>query len=271
MRNPFFSVITISLNQADFLRKCLDSVFNQKFQDYEHIVVDPGSIDGSRQIISGFSSDHLVKVFKPDSSPAEGLNNGIELARGDYILFINSDDYFLVDAFDIIYDRLEKANFPDIIFFGGLLNYLDSRIVRRIYPGSVFGILHAFGLSQFFQQGSVIKRSVLKSVGGFNPQNRTCWDGELFLRILSLHYFKATRCKVPVAVFTIHSGSITSSTHQKPEYLKDRKRLVGQYYGSYVLWLSDIIARFPRVIRLLIKYTLDPKLSCWILAGKIRV
>ncbi len=70
------SVVTISYNQAEFLEQCIRSVIEQDYDDIEYIVVDPGSTDGSRDIIEKYHDyiDHII--FEPDCGPADGLNKG---------------------------------------------------------------------------------------------------------------------------------------------------------------------------------------------------
>ena len=92
------SVVTISFNQAKYLRQCIDSVLNQNYQNIEYIIVDPGSTDGSRQIIESYG-DRVIKIFEKDAGPADGLNMGFSRATGDIFYFINSDDYVLPGAF----------------------------------------------------------------------------------------------------------------------------------------------------------------------------
>ncbi|PMX34065.1 hypothetical protein C1Y26_29800 [Pseudomonas sp. MPR-R2A7] len=71
------SIVTISFNQADYLKKCIDSVLSQHFNDLEYIVVDPGSTDGSREIIESYG-DRLIKVFEKDTGAADGLKETLK-------------------------------------------------------------------------------------------------------------------------------------------------------------------------------------------------
>lgn len=258
-----FSVVTISFNQSSFLSKCLDSVASQPPIGYEHLVVDPGSSDGSRDIILNHGSHMLTPVFENDSCPPEGLNNGLKRASGEYILFINSDDYFLDGAFQLILRQLEKSSFPDILFFGGYIENVDSGQRRRFFPGSPNGKLHALGLSQIFQQGAVLRTALVKKAGGFNTANSTCWDGELFLQLLADPKVHASRCSDPVAVFVIHPGSITGSGRAQVQYRLDSGKIAKTYYGSSVYSSRLFISRLPRLLRIVLKYIFDSRLALW--------
>ena len=86
----FLSIVTISYNQAPYLRQCVESVISQKSDDIEYIVVDPGSTDGSREILQSYGDaiDHLI--LQTDKGPADGLNKGFAKAKGKIGYFVNS-------------------------------------------------------------------------------------------------------------------------------------------------------------------------------------
>jgi len=90
-----FSIVTISYNQAQFLEKAILSVLNQEGVGLEYIVVDPGSTDGSREIIERYRDRFGHVVFEKDHGPADGLNKGFQYATGDVYGYLNSDDVLL--------------------------------------------------------------------------------------------------------------------------------------------------------------------------------
>ena len=93
-----FSVVTISFNQRQYLMEALTSVLAQDYPAIEYIVVDPGSTDGSRELIESFRSRLDRVIFEPDQGAAEGLNKGFQQASGDIFGFLNSDDVLLPGA-----------------------------------------------------------------------------------------------------------------------------------------------------------------------------
>ena len=92
------SIVTISFNQARFLRRAITSVLSQDYPDIEYIVVDPGSTDGSREIINAYGPRLASVIFDPDDGPADGLNRGFQLATGDVLAYINADDALLTQV-----------------------------------------------------------------------------------------------------------------------------------------------------------------------------
>jgi hypothetical protein len=192
------------------------------------------------------------------------LNHGLAKATGLYTLFVNSDDYLVDGALELVYARLVQSNFPDILFMGGYINDLRIGSCRRFYPGSIYGKFHAYGLSQIFQQGTVVKTDSVRKAKGFNTSNSTCWDGELFLQLLADPNLYASRCPDPVAVFVIHPGSITGSGRINAQYLLDSARIVKTYYGLRAYSFRVFLSRFPRLVRISLKYILDPALALWL-------
>ena len=79
------SIVTISYNQAPYLERAICSIINQGYKDLEFIIVDPGSTDGSREIISKYR--HIFKdiILEPDNGPANGLNKGFKKAKRKYL------------------------------------------------------------------------------------------------------------------------------------------------------------------------------------------
>lgn len=118
------SIITVNLNNAIGLQKTMESVFAQKFTDYEYIIIDGGSKDGSRQLIEKYVNKLSYWVSEKDPGIYNAMNKGIVKARGEYLIFLNSGDYFVDELVcdkmladenikaDIIYGNLERV-YPD--------------------------------------------------------------------------------------------------------------------------------------------------------------
>ena len=97
-----FSIITVNYNHRDGLVKTINSVINQTYQDYEYIIIDGGSDDGSLEVIKEYSDHISYWVSEHDKGIYNGMNKGIAQAHGTYINFMNSGDVFYS------YDTLEK-------------------------------------------------------------------------------------------------------------------------------------------------------------------
>src|SRR5215813_915060 len=93
MADPLISILINNYNYAQFLREAIDSALAQSYPHIEIVVVDDGSTDGSREVISSYGSA-LTVVFKENGGQASAFNAGVTASRGDILCFLDSDDYF---------------------------------------------------------------------------------------------------------------------------------------------------------------------------------
>jgi glycosyltransferase involved in cell wall biosynthesis len=224
-----FSIVTISYNQAEFLERAIQSVLNQNNVEIEYIIVDPGSTDGSKDIINKYKKDFKCIITDPDNGPPDGLNKGFKHATGDVYGFLNSDDEFIPGAFEAISTAFDKYT-SDIITGHGYFIDSHGKLIKRIIPTKIAPRRYVFGGSHIFQQGTFFTKESFIASGGFNVNNRTCWDGELFLKMAILGY-KHKVIKSEVAMFRIHSKSITGTGRLEKEYSKDTERLFIETIG----------------------------------------
>jgi glycosyltransferase involved in cell wall biosynthesis len=202
------SIVTISFNQGNFLRQCIDSILTQTDCDVEYIVVDPGSTDGSRELIESYG-DRIVKVFARDQGPADGLNQGFKRATGDIYGFVNADDYLLPGALKQVNRYFESSGLSSFITGQGYSEIAEGhRSVIKVAPLTERNMLYLS--ASIFQQATFFPARAFKSIGGFNAANRTCWDYELFLKLLKLPISHQT-IEYDLAVFRLHPDSISGS------------------------------------------------------------
>ena len=115
------SIVVPVYNVAEYLPKCVDSLLAQELADCEILLVDDGSTDGkSGALCDGYAAAHpeVIRVLhKPNGGLGDARNAGLEAAAGEYVLFVDSDDYLLPGLFDALRNRIAQTN-ADIIDFG---------------------------------------------------------------------------------------------------------------------------------------------------------
>jgi len=222
------SIVTISYNQKQYLKACMDSILTQTGCELEYIVVDAGSTDGSRELIESYG-DRVIKVFELDDGPADGLNKGFACATGEVYGFINSDDYLLPGALKRVTEFF-LAHPPNAFMTGH--GFTEDEFGRRtpIRPSVLTSQAMLHRAAVMFQQTTFFSAEQFKKVGGFNTQNRTCWDYELFLNLLQQ---KATHhvVKEDLAVFRLYQGSISGSGRLEEKYFQELDALFIKYFG----------------------------------------
>jgi glycosyltransferase involved in cell wall biosynthesis len=131
MTAPTFSVVTPSFNQAAYIEGCIESVLAQGVTDFEHIIFDAGSTDGTLDILRKYP--HLRWTSEPDRGQAHALNKGFSAARGRILCWLNTDDRYALDAFEIA--RRELLERDRAVIFGNAREiFFDGRPERIQRP-----------------------------------------------------------------------------------------------------------------------------------------
>lgn len=137
--NPIISVIIPVYNTEKYLKRCLDSVLNQTFKDFELILVNDGSNDSSLQICKEYESkDSRIKVIDtPNRGSSSARNTGLNESKGDWIIHFDSDDWIELDMLKELYDAGVGKN-ADIVACGFYLDNGEDNKEARIYPYNDF-------------------------------------------------------------------------------------------------------------------------------------
>lgn len=182
MDTPKVSVIVSTFNRADLLKRCLSSIANQSFRDFEVIVVDDCSTDGTKQLLKEWvKNDPRFRVFHLDEnhgSDSYPKNFGIKEAKGEFIAFMDDDDMYRVDGLKILYRYLSTG--PDLVYGDYLIH--DK---KRLNPGWSMDFNPAtLSRMNFIAMPTVmVKKSVLLEVGGFDETIPKFKDWNLWIRI----------------------------------------------------------------------------------------
>ena len=152
---PLISVIIPVFNSRNYLQKCLDSIINQSYNNLEIILVDDGSTDGSSEICEKYANnDHRIIFCKQkNQGVSSARNRGINLMRGDYVHFPDSDDYLELDAYNYLIDIVQKNDY-DIINFQHYTTYSNYEI-PSLLPSKYIGTFNSY------QSHIIIEKKVL--------------------------------------------------------------------------------------------------------------
>jgi glycosyltransferase involved in cell wall biosynthesis len=126
------SVVIPLYNKARYIGRTIESLLTQTYQDYEVVVVDDGSSDGSVDVVKLFSSDKIRLIQKTNGGPSSARNVGIRESRGHWIVLLDADDILLPDALEL-FDNISRKN-PQCKYFVG--NYFDMFSDKNIQLGS---------------------------------------------------------------------------------------------------------------------------------------
>lgn len=198
--NIHFSIITINYNNKFGLIKTVESVVSQTFKDFEYIIIDGGSTDGSKEYIVEQQNYFTYWVSESDEGIYDAMNKGIKEAKGEYLYFLNSGDYFLSNY---ILDRvnLNTINLPDIIY-GNVLMYSEENCLARIRESNSIDRISLYS-SMICHQAIFSKKSLFVNFGEFDLYYKIKADYEWLLRVVSnssnlnIEYIKELICFYP--------------------------------------------------------------------------
>lgn len=165
------SVIIPVYNTEDYLETCLDSLFLQKYQDVEFILVDDGSTDNSLNLCNKYAAkdNRFVVIHKENGGPSSARNIAIENAKGEYITFVDSDDFVSYNAYQEIANLLNKHENPDALVFGAKLvpeyapQYMWDKVNTRdvVYNEFNPSVLYSEVGARPFLWLQVVKKSII--------------------------------------------------------------------------------------------------------------
>ncbi|MDU8924345.1 glycosyltransferase [Pasteurellaceae bacterium LIM206] len=178
--NPRFSIIVPVYNVDYYLKQCLDSILIQNYKKYEVILINDGSYDLSRDICEEYAKKYpqITVIHKPNSGVSESRNFGMKIARGEYIMFLDSDDYWNgSDILEKLSLLIDEKGMPDLIVNEMTSVYPDGELVLHTMPTSDltsdftkdYPFLVEYGAYQGFVCTKVIKRSVIEEHGIYFP------------------------------------------------------------------------------------------------------
>jgi glycosyltransferase involved in cell wall biosynthesis len=218
MTDPLIiSVITPSYNSAKFLENAVQSVLLQGYPDFEHIIVDAGSTDGTLEILKKY--DHLKWVSEPDEGQSDAMNKGFRMSSGDIVVYLNADDYFLPGAFNKVLPYFLKG----AKFVVGLVRVEKEDGTFWINDPKITHdeMLWHWKSNSFCVNpvGYFYLREVQENLPGFNHENNLAMDLEFLLECSLRYNFTKIREKDPLGVFRYYQGTKTVESVKSPARL----------------------------------------------------
>lgn len=270
MSQTKISVIVPMFNTEKYIETCIDSILVQSLRDFELIIIDDQSTDRSYEIVRSRYCDRASRFFDPriklfknlrNVGPGETRNRGIEMARGKYIQFVDSDDSILENMLETLYNRAEEKNL-DVVFMNHVLVPKDSNFVmnsqfaidrkycgnhspRQLSSNLLDRIYHEYINAGLFWMPyfKMIRRDLIVDNRIYFPN---LFSGEDMLFQLALFFYlkRAEVIDVGLYLYRFRDESITHSTPEK--YLRETVKMLPsmtKYFRD--LW-KNLPIDFPR-------------------------
>ena len=182
------TIVTPSYNQGIFIDQTIRSVLNQDYKNLEYIVIDGGSTDDSLNIINSYSSKISKIITEPDKGQSDAINKGFNIASGEILGWLNSDDVYLPGALNKVADYFEQN--PECKWVAGNCIFTDIFLkpawqynVPNIQPEEYL----KFWEGNYLSQPSVFfKKELFDEVGGLNINLHYAMDLDLWLKFMSI-------------------------------------------------------------------------------------
>ena len=229
------SIITINRNNAAGLEKTMRSVASQVGGDFEYVVIDGASTDGSVEVIRSFESslgDCLKWISEPDKGIYNAMNKGIGKTSGDYLQFLNSGDSLVSDDITMrMTEALKRKEYPPILYGNMLKDMSDGKILRdEGFAGKSISFL-GFYTGSLNHPSSYIKKSLFEKYGGYDESLKIVSDWKWFLQAIILGGEKPVYVDMDVTLFDMNGISEKNKALEKAE----RRRVLSELIPSTIL------------------------------------
>lgn len=239
-----FSVITINFNNKKGLINTLQSIGNQDFTNFEHIIIDGNSNDGSLEVLNNLNQDNVIWISENDRGIYHAMNKGILMSKGKYLIFINSGDIFsnnncldLINEkkhdFDIVYSNIIIQN----VTTSTLVKYQDYISTKLLLTS---GIPHP---------GTAIKRELFNLVGLYKENYNVISDWIFFFTAFVKHNASFNHISEPLVIFD--AGGISSNKRNIPSIIIEHRLFLKNNFPEWLHYFnknSDQIKRYLKTI-----------------------
>ncbi|MCD8488872.1 MAG: glycosyltransferase [Desertifilum sp.] len=183
------SIITPSYNQGQYIADAIESVAQQNYPHLEHIILDAQSTDNTLEVLKSYNHlPHLKWISEPDKGQSDAINKGFQMATGDIVAWLNTDDYYLPEAFTKVAKTFTQQPDASIVYSDTLLIDQNKQPLR-IKQDHIFdyGVLLYYGC--YIQSTTTFfKKSIIDSGHLLDISYKTCMDYEYFVRLAKLGY-----------------------------------------------------------------------------------
>lgn len=231
MNSPFISVIIPCYNVAALVERCIRSLSDQKFSDFEIIAVDDGSTDDTLSVLSDLTvcEPRLRVISQHNSGASAARNRGLAEATGRWVTFIDSDDYV---SFDYLLDFITMVNRhnADLVFQGATINDVRSgAVINEAYKAGVFdvqsGIVKCRSLHRGYSWGKLYRMDIIKE-NDINFDTAITYKEDLIFQLSYLNHVNLIAATDAVGyVYERRAESLSTKLYQ-PDYLMDINDIV---------------------------------------------
>jgi cellulose synthase/poly-beta-1,6-N-acetylglucosamine synthase-like glycosyltransferase len=198
-------------NAEKFLRAAIDSILGQTWSDFEFVIIDDGSTDGTGEILRKYEQEdpRVRLVFCEHVGVTNALNEGLAVSRGEYVARMDADDVSMPERFAVQVDYLDEH--PEVVAVGSAIETMDTEgaalgFSRWAETHEEIDRLLLRGQGGLAHPSAMIRLEALKAIGGYRPEFRYAQDKDLWLRLAE--HGRLANLPLPLLRYREHAGSI---------------------------------------------------------------
>jgi len=226
MNIPKLSIITVNYNDLLGLQRTVDSVLNQTWKEFEYIVIDGGSTDGSAEYLKSKSEHINYWVSEEDGGIYNAMNKGIVQAQGGYLLFLNSGDHLYSE--NVLSENYHYLAGSDLICFDMLVYGENTKTITAKSSFLRFSDLY---LGTIPHQTTFIKNQLFKAIGLYDEKLTIVSDWKFFILALFIHHCSYKKIDTLLSVF--YADGISSKEDNKLKMRAEREQVLQEYFGAF--------------------------------------
>lgn len=228
MAKPTVSVIIPTYNRANLLKRAIESVISQRFEDFELIVVDDASPDNTPEIVESINDTRIRYIrLKKNSGGPVARNTGIKKARGKFIALLDDDDEWLPNRLEVQVRKFENLDREFGVVYGGFyyVSQRDGKILGKRLPRHRGDVYEHFLRENFIGSPTLlIRRECFKRAGLFDPNLSSSQDWDMWLRIA--RHYRFDYVDEIVAKYYVHGRQISFNMKK---YIPGRERFIRKH------------------------------------------
>lgn len=248
------SIITVNYNNLEGLKKTFSSVLNQSWKNFEYIIIDGGSTDGSLEYIKSREKEIDFWVSEPDTGVYNAMNKGIQKASGDYLLFLNSGDHFFNNS--VLEKNLEFLKNKDIVYSNLQVVENDKTFIKE-YPEKLS--FSYFVKDTLPHPATFIKKEAFEKTDFYNESFKIVADWKFFIDAICK--YNLSYKKVNTIFSTFYLGGMSSNPENRTIKYNEIQKVLESDYPAYVLDIDHILVnneiinnlRRSWIVKLLVK------------------
>ena len=248
------SIVTPSLNQAQFLEQTILSVLNQNYPNLEYIIIDGGSTDGSVDIIKKYEKYLAYWISEKDKGQTNAINKGFKVSSGEILAWLNADDTYLRYTISRVADYFQKYPQIDLIYGNARLINRNSQWIGDFKTIDYDFHIHLFGSSIIPQPAAFWRKKPFYEINILNEKVKMAMDGDLWFRLF-LHGCSFGFIDDFLANVRIHKDTISNRFKREhfEEAQKVRKNIYRNVYSQscleYIWFIKRLIFNFKKRLR----------------------